>query len=1129
MKPTSFWKAVVWAALLVNFAQALQPPFDAIHEARKRNAHKKRQLSGTFAGAITGFSLIDTATDTKVAHLSNGTVIYVTNRTNSFSINASFAGSGIGSVKFGHNGNSNVHIENYAWYSFCGNVGKDFFNCSVLGIGNHTVTATPYSEPNAGGKAGAPYKVSFSIVSNKTKVPAPTSAPVSAFVPVPSGPSGPPSRQYKPRFNLTALSPLKVNVTRGPVMVELRVAVEANRSIAELYLEAFRGRPSDLAYQITNYCSAPRAQVAGPLICNMSLTFPRYIPPGSYSLQLSGYSSKTYDYFVISSTDLKNRKLPNVVEVVNNIADTTPPQLLDLKARSPTTVNVTTRRTSVDLVVVVKDDLSQFRNGYVQAIDSKGDPQAEAYFSARAFPYNNSVAGKPLTFNTSIYLSNYNRPGKYSLQVFLSDNIGNTMEINADSLAKRAFLSSIAIINADYDGTPPVILKKIEISPTSVNVTLRPATIDIKLLVQDDISGVQSAWAQLFGPTESEEDFGLSAEYYLEAPVAGKAVPISMRLVVPRYTRSGRYELSLQVSDVRGNNLSYNSDGANKNKTVFINIFNALEDVSPPILKKIEISPSSVNVTLRPATIDIELLVQDDTSGVESADASLMIPTGFEVYQSLSAYYYSNFPVAGTPVPISMSLEVPRFTRSGRYELSLRVNDVRGNTLSYNSDGASKTLFIDIFNTLEDVSPPKLLSLVARTPTTVNASSALRSVKYEVVVQDDLSGITGVYLSAYLYGSLDGSSSIYDPIFSGYQETPIAGQPAKFIINLEAKQSTKPGKYLLDLSLRDAAGNYDSLNAERLAAMNVSTAIVVVNPEYDGFPPELKDLVLLSSSKVNVSLAPAKIDLQLLVQDDISGFKYGTVELYTPNIPSIDGGEVAPAQMAGNFGVARRASGGRSGIGKERRLSDGPESYYAYMIANANFTASTKVAGKARAYNVSLTIPKFVMPGTYVLNVILFDFADNARYFDSSMLSRLSFPSKINVSNKIVDSEPPVLVSFTTRSPLVVNVTSGPVTVTFQAVAFDALSGVQFGYGGISGPGKSYDFENFTEVKFDAPIAGKPVPFNISFTLEPNLRSGVYSLAVAVMDATFQYIELFSKDLKSRGFVGNLTVVSGNM
>jgi Bacterial Ig-like domain len=1040
MKRESFLKAVVWVALLLNSAQALQSPFDAIHEARKRNAQTQRQLTGTFAAAITGFCLIDTVTDTKIADLTNGTVFYVTTKTNSLSINASFAGSRIGSVKFGHNGNSNVHIENNAWYSFCGNLKKDFFNCSALGIGNHTVTATPYSESYTGGKAGTPYTVSFSIVANKTKVPAPTSAPkakapVSAFAPVPVAPAspvapiapiapvapvsplspfapaspvapvapraaptwpGPPPRQNLPRFNLTALTPLIVNVTRGPVTVELRVSVEANQSsIAELYLEAFRGRPFESAYQISDFCSAPGVPVAGPLICNMSLTFPQYIHPGNYSLQLSGYSSNTFDYFVISSADLKNRRLPHVVEVFNKIVDTTPPQLLDLKARSPTTVNVTTRPASVDLVVVVKDDLSQLSYGFVAAVDSKGFRQEEAYFSASTFPYNNSAAGKPLTFNTSLYLSKYNRPGMYSLQVFLADTAGNTIEVDADSLAQRAFPSSITIINANYDGTPPVILKPIEISPTSVNVTLRPATIDIKLLVQDDISGVQSVYASLYNPA----------------------------------------------------------------------------------------SPG--------------------------------------VFQQLSAYYDAEVPVAGKAVPISMSLVVPRYTRSGRYVLSLQVNDARGNTLSYNFDGDNKTSFVDIFNALEDVSPPKLLSLVALTPTTVNASSALRSVTYQVVVQDTISGIASVYLSA---SSSDGSSSIYDPnFFSGYQENPIAGQPAKFNISLEAKQSTKPGKYLLRLELSDAAGNYASLNAEKLAAMNAPSTIEVINPEYDGQPPELKDLVLLSSSKVNVSLAPAKIELQVLVQDDISGFKYGTVELYTPDIESSDG-EVAPVQTARASGVLRRTSERISGTGNERDLSEGY--IYSYMISNATFAAGKKVAGKAMAYNVSLTIPKFVMPGAYVLNINLFDFADNSAYFDPSVLSSLSFPSKIEVSNKIVDNEPPVLVSLTTRSPLVVDVTSGPVTVNFQAVALDALSGVQYGYGGISGPGESYDFFNSTEIKFDEPIAGKPVAFNISFTLEPNLRSGVYTLAVAVVDASFQYIELFSKDLISRGFPGNLTIVS---
>jgi hypothetical protein len=500
-------------------------------------------------------------------------------------------------------------------------------------------------------------------------------------------------------------------------------------------------------------------------------------------------------------------------------------------------------------------------------------------------------------------------------------------------------------------------------------------------------------------------------------------------------------------------------------------------------LKQIKISPSSVNVTLRSATIDISLLVQDDFSGVQSVYASLMIPPYSDSTSSrLRASYNADAPVAGTPVPINMSMVVPRFTRSGRYVLRLEVSDGRSSTL-YNWDGADKTNYVDVFNALEDVSPPKLLSLVALTPTTVNASSAVRSVKYELVVQDVPAGIKELFLSA---SHSDGSSSIVDQTYicylkppSCYPKTPIAGQPAKFNFSLEVKQSTKPGKYLLGLSLSDAAWNTEFFTSQKLAALNASSTFEVVNPEYDGQPPELKDLVLLSSSKVNVSLAPATIDLQLLVQDDISGFKYGTVQLYSPASSNI--------------------------------------------VSNATFTASKKVVGKATAYNVSLTIPKFVIPGTYALIINLFDFAEqNFGYVD---LSRLSLPSKVEVSNTVVDSEPPVLVSFTTSSPLVVDVTSGPVTVEFQAAALDALSGVQSGYSYIS----CFDFDAVTQVKLDAPIAGKPVTFNFSFILEPSLLSGVCSLAFGFQDAAFQYIRLSSTGLISRGLItGRLTIVSSN-
>jgi hypothetical protein len=79
-----------------------------------------RKLSGP--GVISGLSLIEAITDTKVTDLTNGTIFDLTTIVGishpAFSVNASFSGGDLGSVVFGHNGMDNVHTENVASYSF---------------------------------------------------------------------------------------------------------------------------------------------------------------------------------------------------------------------------------------------------------------------------------------------------------------------------------------------------------------------------------------------------------------------------------------------------------------------------------------------------------------------------------------------------------------------------------------------------------------------------------------------------------------------------------------------------------------------------------------------------------------------------------------------------------------------------------------------------------------------------------------------------------------------------------------------------------------------------------------------------------------------------------------------------
>jgi hypothetical protein len=257
--------------------------------------------------------------------------------------------------------------------------------------------------------------------------------------------------------------------------------------------------------------------------------------------------------------------------------------------------------------------------------------------------------------------------------------------------------------------------------------------------------------------------------------------------------------------------------------------------------------PSSINVTLG---VEVKLVVADNTSGVQSVSLKMDNVDRFGAL-STGAYFSVDKPIAGKPVQVNMSLVVPQYALSGRYKLTLDVIDLRGNTLSYSAEAlANKSYphFIDIVNALEDTTPPKLQSMIAVTPTVVNVSSSVRSVTFQAVLLDDLSGIS--FFSA--TGSLeDGSSILHNPIydnptFGGYSITPIIGRPATFNFTFHMIQSTKPGKYVLEHGTRDAAGNSARLGADQLSNVSSSYTIEVINPEYDGFPPDLKELVVQS-------------------------------------------------------------------------------------------------------------------------------------------------------------------------------------------------------------------------------------------------------------------------------------------
>jgi hypothetical protein len=142
-----------------------------------------RMLQGV--GAITSIDLINAMTDLKIVTLSSGQEILVSSipgmTSPDFNLEAKSTGI-VQSVIFALNG-VDVQTENAAPWAFCGNSGSNFKTCPSLGLGQHFVTATPYSSSNGGGIKGTTVGITFTIVAGP---PGPTASPA---IPSPTGPT----------------------------------------------------------------------------------------------------------------------------------------------------------------------------------------------------------------------------------------------------------------------------------------------------------------------------------------------------------------------------------------------------------------------------------------------------------------------------------------------------------------------------------------------------------------------------------------------------------------------------------------------------------------------------------------------------------------------------------------------------------------------------------------------------------------------------------------------------------------------------------------------------------------------------------------------------------------------------
>ena len=113
--------------------------------------------------SVTSFTLINADTDQAIGTLvDGGTIDFSLLGTRNLNVIAKTSPSLVGSVRFAYDTDSDYRLENGAPYALEGNAGSDYYSWTPS-LGGHTLTATPYSQSDAGGTAGTPLAIRFTV------------------------------------------------------------------------------------------------------------------------------------------------------------------------------------------------------------------------------------------------------------------------------------------------------------------------------------------------------------------------------------------------------------------------------------------------------------------------------------------------------------------------------------------------------------------------------------------------------------------------------------------------------------------------------------------------------------------------------------------------------------------------------------------------------------------------------------------------------------------------------------------------------------------------------------------------------------------------------------------------------
>lgn len=297
----------------------------------------------------------------------------------------------------------------------------------------------------------------------------------------------------------------------------------------------------------------------------------------------------------------------------------------------------------------------------------------------------------------------------------------------------------------------PVSSTEDVVAPVVSSVSISPSGVDVRdginktftatLTATDDLSGI--AWVSLSYRAPSGASQFISFSFNRTAGDARSGTYVATTTVTPLFP-NGTYALhSMQISDVVGNFRSYNvtHDIAPASLTVQSNA-----DSVPPVTDSITVSPNPVDVSDSIQTVEVEVGVTDDRSGVRFVSGLFYSPS------SRQAASFNAQPVAGEPGVARGITTVAQYSEPGEWKLVLLcAYDMAWNQHCFSA--ASTPTVAEKFGSaaLQVISDPAdatrpSVSGFRLSPTAIDVTEGNATVRTDFDVSDNLSGVQSAYI-----------------------------------------------------------------------------------------------------------------------------------------------------------------------------------------------------------------------------------------------------------------------------------------------------------------------------------------------------------------------------------------------